>query len=226
MKGLSLPDLKVSPPKLKHYKAYLFDMDGTLVNSEPLKGEALALACQHYGERPDYHIYQDVMGQDWPSVTQHFFNTVNINPPLTEFNLHFKKYYQILLKNQLNLTKGAKPYLKQLKESGYKIGIVSSAASWMLKQILEQLALENIFDIVITQDDVRQHKPHPEAYLLALKKLTLNPANVLIFEDSNAGITAATDAGCDVIAIRHELNIKNDLSAAKTCLPDFSPLLE
>jgi len=225
---LSTPKLR-SRTLLNHksevYKAYLFDMDGTLVNSEPLKGKALALACTFYGEQPDYHIYQDVMGQDWPTVTQHFFKASKINPNSDEFNLHFKNHYQALLKEQLKLTKNVKPYLNHLKLKGYKIGLVSSAAGWMLEQILRQLALEEYFDIFISQEDVDKHKPNPEAYLLALEKLGLTPDKVMVFEDSYAGISAATKAGCDVIAINHEFNRYNDLSGAKASISDFSELL-
>lgn len=209
----------------KEYKGFLFDMDGTLVNSEPLKGKALALACGYYGKRPDYRIYQNVMGQDWSSVTQHFFFEAKISPELNEFNQYFKRHYQALLEEQLTLTEGVKPYLKQLKEKGYKLGVVSSAASWMMTQILKQLELENSFDIVITQEDVSQHKPHPEAYLLALDKLNIEAKNTLVFEDSSAGIEAANLAGCDVIVIRHEFNINNDMSEAKACLSSFEELL-
>ncbi|MEK6212566.1 MAG: HAD family phosphatase, partial [Vibrio fluvialis] len=66
-----MPTSKEFP--LKDCQAYLFDMDGTLVNSEPLKGQALALACQEYGQTVDHNIYKQVMGENWPMVTGHFF---------------------------------------------------------------------------------------------------------------------------------------------------------
>jgi len=210
----------------KHsYQAYLFDMDGSLVDSEPLKGKALSYACAHYGAQADYHIYQEVMGSDWPTVTQHFFKSTKIEPDINEFNQIFKQQYQALLQSELKLTKNVHSYLLHLKQEGLKIGVVSSAAGWMLNQILCQLELDDFFDIVISQEDVSQHKPHPEAYLLALEKLGIAPNKVLVFEDSYAGISAATKAGCDVIAIKHEFNRHNDLHGAKASLSDFSELL-
>ena len=215
-----------SPKTLKTYQAYLFDLDGTLVNSEPLKGKALALACQDYGSKTDYHIYQDVMGQDWPTVTQHFFKAAKIAPDTAEFNHYFRQHYQILLKEQLTLTPNIKPYLEHLSRLDCKIALVSSAASWMIEQVLTQQKLESFFDLIISQEDVNQHKPHPEAYLLALNKLNVKAKDTLVFEDSYAGITAANQAGCDVMGIRHEFNIKNDMSIAKTCISDFNELLD
>lgn len=65
---------------LKEYQVYLFDMDGTLVNSEPLKGKALALACGDYGSNVDFNLYKEVMGESWSVVTGHFFTHANISP--------------------------------------------------------------------------------------------------------------------------------------------------
>ena len=220
-----MQDSIVPANKWLNYSAYLFDMDGTLVNSEPLKGKALAQACEHYGTKVEDKIYQTVMGQNWPTVTQHFFNHAQIAPNLAEFNQIFKEHYQYLLTHQLKETKGSFVLLNHLKEEGKKIAVVSSAAGWMVKQILAQLELDDFFDIIISLEDVTQHKPHPEAYLLALEKLKIEANDTLVFEDSYAGITAGDQAGCDVIAVKHEFNMNNDLSLAKFCISDFSELL-
>ena len=226
MKGRILLNSHTQSTKQREYQAYLFDLDGTLVNSEPLKGKALALACQDYGSKADHLIYQDVMGQDWQSVTQHFFKSAKINPDLAEFNQYFRQHYRRLLKDQLDLSPNIKPYLKQLSQLDCKVAVVSSAASWMIEQVLTQLELDNFFDLIISQEDVSRHKPHPEAYLVALKKLNIEAKDALVFEDSFAGLSAANEAGCDVIGIRHEFNIKNDMSIAKICLSDFKALLD
>ena len=199
-------------------------MDGTLVYSEPLKGKALALACLEFGSSVDYHIYQEVMGEDWPTVTAHFFRQANITPDIDNFNQVFRAHYQDLLKHELELTLYAQDYLQKLKQEGYKLGVVSSAANWMLEQILQQLGLDAFFDIIICQEDVSQHKPHPEAYLVALDKLAIPASEVLVFEDSSAGIRAASAAGCDVIAIQHEFNIKNNLEGSLTSIRHFNEM--
>ena len=199
-------------------------MDGTLVNSEPLKGKALAQACLAYDAEVDYHIYQEVMGEDWPTVTQHFFNKAKIAPEINTFNHAFRSHYQKLLQSELELTLGARSYLSQLKQEGCQLGVVSSAANWMLKQILTQLELDAFFDIIICQEDVNQHKPHPEAYLVALEKLGVKAKDTLVFEDSHAGICAAKEAGCDVVAIKHKFNGSNTLDGALKSICCFSEM--
>ncbi|EGQ8391365.1 HAD family phosphatase [Vibrio cholerae] len=200
--------------ELKDYEVYLFDMDGTLVNSEPLKGKALALACSDYGAHVDHNIYKDVMGESWQVVTGHFFKNANIAPDLTEFNRYFRAHYEQMLNDELELNIGAKAYIEQLKLSGKICGVVSSAAAWMVENILTSLQLDNAFDLVITQEHVTKHKPDPEAYTLALAKLAASPEQTIVFEDSTAGILAGKSSGCDVIAIKHSFNGKNDLSGA------------
>lgn len=199
---------------MKEYQVYLFDMDGTLVNSEPLKGKALSLACRDYGVEVDVNLYKDVMGESWAIVTQYFFKHGNISPELDAFNRYFRGHYEALLAENISLIKGVKPYIKALKGAGKTCGVVSSAASWMVDNILQATGLGDTFDVVITQEDVTRHKPDPAAYHLALARLNALPENTLIFEDSNAGVLAGNASGCDVIAIQHAFNGNNDLSCA------------
>ncbi|WPC75829.1 HAD family hydrolase [Vibrio porteresiae] len=211
---------------MKKYQAYLFDMDGTLVNSEPLKGQALALACKEYGADVDYHIYQSVMGEDWATVTQHFFDYADITPDFDQFNAHFRRHYERLLEEQLSLNSGAREYLAQLNQQGFPCAVVSSAANWMVDKILKQLDLASQFKVVIGREDVTKHKPDPQAYLLALERLGVKAQQAVIFEDSEAGLKAGLAADCDVIAIAHEFNQRHHFEHATEHVADFRLLLQ
>jgi beta-phosphoglucomutase-like phosphatase (HAD superfamily) len=79
---------------------------------------------------------------------------------------------------------------------------------------------------VITQEHVTKHKPDPEAYVLALEKLNASPEQTVVFEDSNAGVLAGKASGCDVIAIEHDFNGKNDLSGAIANIQSYNELHE
>ena len=210
---------------LKEYKAYLFDMDGTLVSSEKLKGSAISKACSLFGSEVDANIYKEVMGGSWEVVANHFFDAAQISPNMDEFISEYSIIYKDLLHNELKLTPYAKEFLIELSEKGKKIGLVSSSFSWMVTQILDQLQLSELFDIVIAKEDVTHHKPHPEAYLLALKKLSLTSSEVLIFEDTYAGLLSAKKANCDAIAVEHEFNSNNDLSLALKVIADFEEVM-
>lgn len=207
---------------MKEYSAFLFDMDGTLVDSEKLKGKALVETCQVFGGHTEVETYKAVMGKSWKEVAAHFFSTTKINPAIEEFNAAFKPLYSEILFQELTTNANAIALLSKLKKSGKKIGVVSSAFSWMVKQILMQLKLTHFFDITIAQEDVSKHKPDPEAYLLALKKFSLPASEVLVFEDSHSGILAANNAGCDTIAFQHDFNKSHDFSLANEIISDFN----
>lgn len=211
---------------MKNYSAFLFDMDGTLVDTERLKGWALSETCNRFGGRVDIDIYKAVMGESWSCVANHFFKIAQIDPDIKEFDAEFRKIYQELLREDLTVNPNAREFLMKLKSKGKKTGVVSSGFRWMADQILTQCELSGYFDIIITQENVTRHKPDPESYLLALEWLSLPSSDVLIFEDSNAGLIAAKKANCDAIAFQHEFNINNDLSLAIKVISNFNEFWE
>jgi HAD superfamily hydrolase (TIGR01509 family) len=206
------------------YSAYIFDLDGTLVQSEKLKGKAISEACSYFGKKVSIETYKDIMGESWEVVTSYFFKKAKINPNKNEFDRVFKKIYEKLIQVELDLSPNVKKILKKLSQNNKKLAIVSSASLWMLEQILQKFDLSKYFDVIITKENVKNHKPNPEAYFLALNKLSLSSSKVLVFEDSFAGIKAAKAAGCDVIAFKHEFNMKHDFSLAKNVISDFSEI--
>lgn len=207
-------------------KAYLFDLDGTLAASEALKARALAQACASYGIVANHLIYAAVMGEDWQSVTRHFFKTYRLAPVVDEFNDRFSGFYLDLIETEISETQGAIQFVQESRKRGIKVGVVSSAALWMIEKVLSKLDLSSAFDLIISQEDVTSHKPDPEAYLLALSRLQMNAEDVLVFEDSSAGLKAASAAGCRCIAIRHDFNRGHDLSSAYLEIRSFGEVLD
>lgn len=206
----------------KEYTAYLFDMDGTLVNSEKLKGLALAETCKLFGGHVAVDVYKAVMGESWEKVRGHFFFEARINPDTESFDRKFKHIYQELLNDELEPNLNVVQLLTELKKQEKKLGLVSSAFSWMVEQVLGRVHLTGFFDVVISKEQVTKHKPDPEGYLVALDKLGLPGTEVLVFEDSFAGLTAAHKANCDVVAFRHEFNVPHDFSLALGVISDYN----
>lgn len=202
-------------------KALLFDLDGTLVDSEPLKAEAISLAFQELGHTVSAHIYKEVMGQSWEKVLEHFSQAAQTQIPESEFNPIFRKHYQKLISDKVQMKSDLVQFLDYAKSLNLQMGVVSSASKWMVDGILSKLSLEKYFSLVINQQDVSKHKPDPEAYLVALKKLQLNANETLVFEDSEAGVQAALSAGCQCIAIRHDFNERHQFTGALQVLNSF-----
>ncbi len=211
---------------LKRYKAFLFDMDGTLVDSEPLKGEALAQTCADFGGAVTSDAYKRIMGESIESVAKHFFKVAHIDPDIRLFLERFKETYLRILSGNATLIDGVDDFIVKLSQYTVKIGLVSSAYRWMVMNVLSQIGLENKFDIIITQEDVQRHKPDPQAYSLAVVKLDVKAGETLVFEDSTAGITAAKRAGCDIVAVIHEFNQEHDFSDSLLQINNYHTLLK
>jgi len=209
---------------VKNYSAYLFDMDGTLVRSESLKGKALSETCGCFGKQVDVDIYKEVMGESWEIVTSFFFEKGQFKPNRREFDRIFNNSYEKLIHKEVELNLNVKQFLDKIVLHKRKIGLVSSAPRWMVEYVLKKFNMEDYFNVLITKENVKNHKPNPEAYLLALDKLSLSGNKVLVFEDSYAGVKAAKNAGCDVVAFQHEFNIKHDFSLSLQVISDYSKI--
>ena len=104
-----------------------------------------------------------------------------------------------------------------LRRENFSIALVTSSARWMLTSLLDRMFGPNAFDTTISADDVAAHKPEPDCYLKALADL--QPDRAVAFEDTVTGVSAAVAAQLPVIAVRHHLNAKHDLSRASAILP-------
>ena len=101
--------------------------------------------------------------------------------------------------NKSELLEGAEDYLKKLKSEGVLIALGS--ASKNAPMILEKLGITEYFDAIVDGNSVSSAKPDPEVFLKGAELLGLNPADCVVFEDSQAGIEAARNAGCGVVAV-------------------------
>ncbi|MNL12341.1 Phosphorylated carbohydrates phosphatase [compost metagenome] len=203
-------------------QALFFDLDGTLVDSEPLKAQALSMTMKHFGMKVPKEIYKSVMGQSWEVVLKKFFGHGGKEIPESEFNPIFREQYRALIASEISTNADLNKWLREVKNKNIRIALVSSGARWMVEGILKQLQLENIFDLVVTGDDVKKHKPDPEAYLFALKALKVHPEKALIFEDSEAGLAAAKAAGVKSIALHHDYNQSHDFSSSLKEIHSFA----
>ncbi|WP_087021030.1 HAD family hydrolase [Thaumasiovibrio subtropicus] len=208
----------------KKYYGYLFNMDGAVVDSEPLTGQALAMACADFGAPLNSDLYKAVMGQSWQDVLIHFFIEGAISPNLNAFNEKFQSHYQSLMMSKAQLIPGVQSFLVQLREQGKKCAIVSSGSRGMVEQVLDRFSLRDHFNVVVSKESVNLSKPDPMPYQVALAKLRVDASRSLAFEDSRDGISAAKRAGCKVIAVQHDYNGGNDMSLAKRAIRSYSDI--
>ncbi len=210
---------------LLNYKAFLFDMDGTLVSSEKLKGEALVQTCISFGGNANVNDYKEVMGQSYESVRDYFYRISEIDAQLDQFDESFNQFFYTLISSKVELTNGVQEFINLLRSEKKKIGVVTSANHWMAEEILVNVNMKDIFETIVAREDVLNHKPAPDSYIQALNLLSIKPEEALIFEDSESGVAAAVAAGCKVIAINHEFNEIHDFKNADFIISDFFDLI-
>ena len=191
-----------------------FDLDGTLVENEHLKAIAFSEALEQLGGKSHPSVYKEVMGLSGLAIRKHFMSKANVQVDLDEYFELFKSIYQALLKTDLTLKPGAIPFLTELKAKGIKMAVVSSAYSSSVYYIIDSLNLRRYFNFILTGDDIKEKKPDPECYFLALQKINIPKKKVIVFEDTEAGLKAADSAGLNSLSIRHSYNQSHDFSRA------------
>lgn len=202
-------------------KAILFDMDGVIVLTENVKAEAHVKTIEQLGGNASANTYIKVLGQSHEEVRSAFLEVAKIKADPGEYTKIFRKIYHELLDEKLEVRPGAVKLIKELQKLGFVLAVVSSSSMSSVMKILKAIGSETAFEVFITSDDVKEKKPNPEPYLLALKRLDISPQNAVIFEDTLPGVEAAIRAKVRVIAVRHAYNADQKFEGAYAIVEDF-----
>lgn len=175
-------------------KAVIFDFDGTLVDSEYYYISYKKQLLQKYGYEVTDEILWSIAGSRTSVILPQIFGeSENMNNLLQE-------YYDttdVLDYKELEVPNATK--ILSLLKMNYKLILASTSTSKKLDHALKCLGWKNMFDLVLSFEDIKNPKPNPEIFNLALEKMGLKPGEALIIEDSQVGIDAATQAGCLVV---------------------------
>ena len=124
------------------------------------------------------------------------------------------------------LKKGARELLSYLHCENIKLALATNTSREKLDRKTKHLGILAMFDLIITSQDVQSKKPNPEIYLLTVTKLQLKPADCLVVEDSESGITAAIAAGCHCFYVPHKYTLNPKTIALKHSVRQFDNLLD
>ena len=202
-------------------KAILFDMDGVLVLTEITKAEAHVTTVENFGGNASVDLYIKMLGQSHESIRSAYLHEAGIQTDPKSYTKQYRIIYHDLLDKKLKTRPGAKELVKELHNQGFLLAVVSSSSSASVTKIINSIDLENVFDVQVTSDDVKERKPDPAPYLLALKKLGTSAHDAIIFEDSLSGVEAAIRASVRVIAVRHDFNKDQPFEGTITILKSF-----
>jgi HAD superfamily hydrolase (TIGR01509 family) len=203
-------------------EAVLFDLDGVIASSEAIKSEAHVQTVLELGGAPSQklkELFAEIIGLSYEETRDRYLECGKI-AVTTEIKEAYRTLYGSIYRSKLQevkLSPGARNLLETLAGRRYRIGLVSSAHPEEVAAILRRNQIDHFFDVIITADSVRNHKPAPDPYLKALELLGLQqtPDLAVGFEDTWAGLTAARAARLRVFAVRHPLNHTQNLDQAE-----------
>lgn len=186
--------------------AVLWDMDGTLVDTEPYWIETeFALAERFGGTWSEAHALA-LVGNDLMVSARYIREHMPLDLPPEEIVELLLDGVVERVRRSVPWCAGAREQLLALVEAGVPCALVTMSWTRFVEPILEQLPA-GTFSAVVTGDQVTRGKPHPEPYLTAAAQLGLDPADCLAVEDSTTGATSAEAAGCEVLVVPNHVDV-------------------
>ena len=207
-------------------RAFVFDLDGTLVETEELKALSDARAAAEL--RPDLNegevieAFKDLVGLSRQEVALGLMRRFGledaargrmegfgVDTPWQAFVQMRLRIYETLLADPNIVLTHSYPHniglLRDVRRVGYPTALATQSHRAQARRVLDILGLADEFDVVVTRDDVEHGKPDPEMHLLAARELDVVPEECLAIEDSPAGVKAALAAGAEIVAVTTDL---------------------
>jgi beta-phosphoglucomutase len=188
--------------------AMIFDMDGVIVDSNPLHTQAWRAYNLRFGIDAGEALAERMYGRRNDQIVPEFFGTGLSAAEIAAHGAAKEALYREMLEPVLSeaLVPGVRELLA--RHAGGRLGLATNAEPANVDFILNKAGLRRYFRAIVDGDQVQHAKPHPEIYLRAAELLEVQPVNCIVFEDSFSGVEAARAAGARVVGVRtthHEL---------------------
>lgn len=176
--------------------AVIFDMDGLMLDSEPLAKRAWSKALAESGLSIDDALYLEVVGRSVPDTKQIFCSALGAGFVFDDVYARQHGYFEdIIAREGIPLKPGLCELLAWLEGHGVPKALASSTPRAGVLARLQRVGLDECFPVIVAGDDIQHSKPAPDIFLAAAELLGVSPAHCVVLEDSESGIRAAHAAG-------------------------------
>ncbi|AOW21540.1 HAD family hydrolase [Urechidicola croceus] len=205
-------------------KAFIFDFDGTIVDSEKFHFNSLNEVLKKFNVQYDYDFYlKTLAGIPNAQSSKMIIEYSNLSISIDKFAQMRKEVATHRLKNEdIIFMPYAIEMLDFLHAKEYPIALVTGSPRILVDYIFSKTNLSKYFKTTITCSDVKESKPHPESYDLCVNTLGFKKNEYLVFEDTQNGIKSAKAAGLTTFAIQHYEAVHPKLKIADKIFKDFS----
>ncbi|SMC75672.1 HAD family hydrolase [Moheibacter sediminis] len=207
-------------------KAVLFDMDGVIVDTEPLHRKAYYKTFEGLGIYVSEELYSTFTGASTQKVFETIIEKFNLKNSTDELmtgkRAAFKDYFYNDL--EFDLVPGVRDLIQHYYQNDVKLVLASSATRTTIDMVFEKFGLEKYFTGKISGADLKASKPHPEIFLLAAEIAQESKENCMVIEDSTNGILAAHRAEIFCAGFKSMNTFQQDYSLANIVVSDFNEL--
>ena len=195
-------------------RTVIFDMDGVIIDSEPLweKAERILLGRRGLDYNPAYR--EKIVGLNQKDSGKLLKETFNLPETIEELLAERIEILLPLYEKELELVPGFITILKEIKESGFLLALASSSPYRVINFVLDKFSLNQFFSVVVSGESVEFGKPYPDIYLYTAKKLGVKTEECVVIEDSINGVKSAKSAGMMCIAVPDKRLSQNEFQIA------------
>jgi len=195
--------------------AVAFDLDGLLVNTEELYQHVGTELLRRRGKPFEPDLLDAMMGRPQQVSLRIMIDWHGLADTIETLAAETHEIFRSLLDTELRTMPGAVALLDLLDAHGIARGVATSSGPAFAADVLDRVGLRERFAFVLTSADVIHGKPHPEIYRTAARRLAVDPAEMLVLEDSQAGCQAAVAAGAVAVAVPGGHSRRHDFTGAR-----------
>jgi beta-phosphoglucomutase family hydrolase len=208
----------------KHYKAFLFDLNGTMINDMPYHVKAWYGILNGLGANISMErVKEECYGKNHELLERIFPGRFSEQE---KDRMSYKKEeeYQQEFRPHLQLMPGLREFLEKAHDKNIRTAIGSAAIMFNVDFVLDGLHIRHLIDAIVSADDVVHSKPHPETFLKCAARLNIAPEDCLVIEDAPKGAESALNAGMDclIITTMHKPEEFSQYKNVVECIADFN----